>query len=119
MRGDARDEAILETLTGMYNTGELRCAEGRLRISPIFDTDEIRLRGPSAWDYTVRFPDARLSDLIDQSRVPVSEELVRVVLCLIYHHHERYAWATKERGRSPLERASPDARDDLSPGRER
>ena len=97
MRGDARDEAILETLTGMYEAGELRCAEGRLRISPLLDTSEIRLRGPSAWDYSVRFPDAQLVDLIDQSRVPVSEELVRVLLCLLYHHHERYPWVTKER----------------------
>lgn len=97
MRGDARDEAILETLTGLYNTGELRCAEGRLRISPLFDTDEIRLRGPSAWDYSVRFADARLRELIDQSRVPVSEELVRVLLCLIYHCPDQYVWVTKER----------------------
>ncbi|HJU67920.1 MAG TPA: hypothetical protein VJ650_06685 [Gemmatimonadaceae bacterium] len=97
MRGDARDEAILETLTGLYNTGELRCAEGRLRISPLFDTDEIRLRGPSARDYSVRFPDAQLRELIDQSRVPVSEELVRMLLCLIYHHPEQYAWVTRER----------------------
>ncbi len=97
MRGDARDEAILETLTGLYNTGELRCAEGRLRISPLFDTDEIRLRGPSARDYSVRFADTKLRDLIEQSRVPVSEELVRMLLCLVYHHPEQYAWATKER----------------------
>jgi hypothetical protein len=97
MRGDARDEAILETLTGLYNTGELRCAEGRLRISPLFDTDEIRLRGPSARDYSVRFPDARLRELIELSRVPVSEELVRMLLCLVYHHPEQYAWVTKER----------------------
>ena len=97
MRGDARDEAILETLTGLYNTGELRCAEGRLRISPLFDTDEIRLRGPSAHDYSVRFAEARLRDLINQSRVPVSEELVRVLLCLIYHHPGRHAWVTMER----------------------
>ncbi len=97
MRGDARDEAILETLTGLYNTGELRCAEGRLRISPLFDTDEIRVRGPSARDYSVRFPDAQLRDLIEQSRVPVSEELVRMLLCLVYHHPEQYAWVTKER----------------------
>jgi hypothetical protein len=97
VRGDARDEAILETLTGLYNTGELRCAEGRLRISPLFDTDEIRLRGPSAWDYSVRFADARLRDLVEQSRVPVSEELVRMLLCLIYHHPELHAWVTKER----------------------
>lgn len=97
MRGDTRDEAILETLTGLYTTGELRCAEGRLRISPIVDTDEIRLRGPSARDYSVRFPDAQLRDLIEQSRVPVSEELVRMLLCLIYHHPELYAWVTRER----------------------
>jgi hypothetical protein len=97
VRGDARDEAILETLTAMYEAGELRCAEGRLRISPLLDTSEIRVRGPSAWDYSVRFADARLVDLIDQSRVPVSEELVRVLLCLLYHHHERYPWVTKER----------------------
>lgn len=97
MRGDARDEAILETLTGLYNTGELRCAEGRLRISPLFDTDEIRVRGPSARDYSVRFSDARLRDLIDLSRVPVSEELVRMLLCLIYHHPDQYSWVTRER----------------------
>lgn len=94
----ARDEVILEVMTGLYDVGELRCAEGRLRISPILDTDEIRLRGPGARDYSVRFADARLGDLINQSRVPVSEELVRVLLCLIYHHPERYAWVTKERG---------------------
>ena len=97
MRGDARDEAILETLTGLYNTGELRCAEGRLRISPLFDSDEIRVRGPSALDYSVRFADTKLRDLIEQSRVPVSEELVRMLLCLIYHHPEQYAWVTRER----------------------
>lgn len=97
MKGDARDEAILETLTGLYSVGELRCAEGRLRISPLFDADEIRLRGPGARDYSVRFADAQLVDLINESRVPVSEELVRVLLCLIYHHPERYAWVTKER----------------------
>ena len=97
MRGDARDEAVLETLTGLYEVGELRCAEGRLRISPLLDTSEIRLRGPSAWDYSVRFHDDRLIELIEQSRVPVSEELVRVLLCLIYHHSDRYPWATKER----------------------
>ena len=97
MRGDARDEAILETLTGLYNTGELRCAEGRLRISPLFDTDEIRLRGPSARDYSVRFGEQRLRDLINQSRVPVSEELVRMLLCLLYHHPDRHAWVTRER----------------------
>lgn len=97
MRGDARDEAILETLTGLYNTGELRCAEGRLRISPLFDTDEVRLRGPSARDYSVRFSDARFRDLINESRVPVSEELVRMLLCLVYHHPEQYAWVAKER----------------------
>ena len=97
MRGDARDEAILETLTGLYNTGELRCAEGRLRISPLFETDEIRLRGPSARDYSVRFPDAQLRDLIEQSRVAISEELVRMLLCLIYHHPEQYSWVTRER----------------------
>ena len=97
VRGDARDEAILETLTGLYNTGELRCAEGRLRISPLFDTDEIRLRGPSALHYSVRFADDRLRDLINQSRVPVSEELVRVLLCLIYHHPDQYPWVIRER----------------------
>lgn len=97
MRGDARDEAILETLTGLYNTGELRCAEGRLRISPLFDTDEVRLRGPSARDYSVRFGEQQLRDLINQSRVPVSEELVRMLLCLLYHHPDRHAWVTKER----------------------
>ena len=97
MRDDARDEAILETLTGLYTTGELRCAEGRLRISPLFETDEIRLRGPSAHDYSVRFADARFRDLIHESRVPVSEELVRMLLCLVYHHPEQYAWVTRER----------------------
>lgn len=106
MRGDARDEAILETLTGLYNTGELRCAEGRLRISPLFDADEIRLRGPSAHDYSVRFAEERLRDLINQSRVPVSEELVRVLLCLIYHHPERHAWVTMERPERSRESAS-------------
>src|SRR5687767_6731371 len=110
MRGDARDEAILETLTGLYNTGELRCAEGRLRIAPLFDTDEIRLRGPSAWDYSVRFSDGRLRELIDQSRVPVSEELVRVLLCLIYHHPERHAWVTKERAERYVQSADERAR---------
>ena len=97
MRDDAREEAILETLTGLYATGELRCAEGRLRISPLFETDEIRLRGPSARDYSVRFSDARFRDLINESRIPVSEELVRMLLCLLYHHPEQYAWVAKER----------------------
>jgi hypothetical protein len=99
MKGDARDEAILETLIVLYDTGELRCAEGRLRISPIFDRDEIRLRGPGAGDYSVRFAEARLRELIDQSRVPVSDELVRMLLCLIYHHPEQYTWVAKERAR--------------------
>jgi hypothetical protein len=97
LRDHAGEEALLEVMTGLYDEGEVRCAEGRLRIAPIVDTDEIRLRGPSARDYSVRFPDARLVELITQSRVPVSEELVRVLLCLIYHHPERHAWATKER----------------------
>ncbi len=112
MKGDARDEAILETLTGLYNTGELQCAEGRLRISPLFDTDEIRLRGPSAWDYSVRFGEDRLRDLINESRVPVSEELVRMLLCLIYHHPDRHAWVTKERA----ERYRADASERTRPG---
>lgn len=109
MRGDARDEALLETLTGLYNSGELRCAEGRLRISPLFDTDEIRLRGPSARDYSVRFAEERLRDLINQSRVPVSEELVRVLLCLIYHHPDRHSWVTMERSERYREGADPPA----------
>jgi hypothetical protein len=97
MRGDARDEAIMEMLTSLYNAGELRCAEGQLRVSPIPNTDEVRLRGPSPRDYSVRFADAALVDLIHQSRVPVTEELVRVLLCLIYYHPERYTWVAKER----------------------
>ncbi len=110
-RGDARDEAILETLIVLYDTGQLRCAEGPLRISPIIDTDEIRLRGASASDYSVRFPHSRFRDLIHLNRGPVTEELVRVILCLIYHHPEQYSWATKESGRRPLER-QPDAREE-------
>jgi hypothetical protein len=94
VKGEARDEAILEVLTALYNTGEVRCAEGALRISPILDTDDIRLRGPK---HSVRFDEHQLVDLIDQSRVPVSEELVRVLLCLLYHDHQRYPWVTKER----------------------
>lgn len=97
LREHAREEALLEVMTGLLDDGEVRCAEGRLRISPILDTSEIRLRGASARDYSVRFPEARLGELVSQSRVPVSEELVRVLLCLIYHHPERHAWATKER----------------------
>ena len=97
LRDHAKEEALLEVMTGLYDDGEVRCAEGRLRISPILDTNEIRLRGASARDYSVRFPEARLGELVGQSRVPVSEELVRVLLCLIYHHPERHAWATKER----------------------
>ena len=94
MKGDARDEEILEVLTGLYNAGELRCAEGQLRISPILNTDDIRVRGRA---YSVRFDEDQLVDLIGQSRVPVSEELVRVLLCILYHEHGRYPWVTKER----------------------
>jgi hypothetical protein len=93
---DARDEAILESLIGLYEMGQLRCVEGSLRVSPLVDTSEIRLRGPSARDYSVRFAEARFIELVDQSRVPVSEELVRMLLCLIYHHPEQYAWVTRE-----------------------
>ena len=94
MRGDARDEAILEVLTGFYNQGEVRCPEGTLRIAPVVHSDDIRLRGRA---YAVRFSEHQLVELIDQSRVPVSEELLRVLLCLIYHEHERYPWVTMER----------------------
>lgn len=105
LREHAREEALLEVMTGLFDDGEVRCAEGRLRISPILDTSEIRLRGASARDYSVRFPEARLGELVSQSRVPVSEELVRVLLCLIYHHPERYAWATRERAERVREHA--------------
>ena len=97
MKGEARDEAILEVLTGLYNAGEVRCAEGPLRISPILNSDDIRLRGTKAQDHSVRFGEQHLVELIDQSRVPVSDELVRVLLCLLYHHSEQYPWVTKER----------------------
>jgi hypothetical protein len=93
---DARDEAIIESLIGLYEMGQLRCAEGRLRVVPLLDTGEIRVRGASARDYSVRFAEARFIELVNQSRVPVSEELVRMLLCLIYHHPEQYAWVTKE-----------------------
>jgi hypothetical protein len=95
-RADARDEAILESVLGLYETGQVRCVEGRLRVSPLVDTCEIRLRGPSALDYSVRFAEARFIELVDQSRVPVSDELVRMLLCLLYHHPEQYAWVTRE-----------------------
>lgn len=94
VRSDARDEAILEFLTGFYNQGEVRCPEGALRISPIVNSDDVRIRGRA---YAVRFSEHQLVELIDQSRVPVSEELLRVLLCLIYHEHERYPWVTMER----------------------
>ena len=93
---DAKEEAILESLIGLYEMGQLRCAEGGLRVSPLLDTSEIRLRGPSAREYSVRFAEARFIELVDQSRVPVSEELVRMLLCLIYHHPEQYKWVTRE-----------------------
>jgi len=93
---DAREEAILESLIGLYEMGQLRCVEGSLRVSPLVDTSEIRLRGPSARDYSVRFAEARFIELVDQSRVPVSEELVRMLLCLIYHHPEQYGWVSRE-----------------------
>jgi hypothetical protein len=96
IRVDAREEAILESLIGLYEMGQLRCAEGSLRVSPLVDTSQIRVRGPSARDYSVRFAEARFLELVDQSRVPVSEELVRMLLCLIYHHPEQYAWVTRE-----------------------
>jgi hypothetical protein len=96
IRADAREEAIVESLIGLYEMGQLRCAEGSLRVSPLLDTSELRLRGPSALDYSVRFAEARFIELVDQSRVPVSEELVRMLLCLIYHHPEQYAWVTRE-----------------------
>jgi hypothetical protein len=103
IKRDARDEAILESLIGMYEMGQLRCVEGSLRVSPLMDTSEIRLRGPSARDYSVRFAEARFIELVDQSRVPVSEELVRMLLCLIYHHPEQYAWVTRETPSRPHE----------------
>jgi hypothetical protein len=93
---DAREEAILESLIGLYEMGQVRCPEGRLRVSPLLDTCEIRLRGASARDYSVRFAEDRFVELLHQSRVPVSEELVRMLLCLIYHHPEQYAWVAKE-----------------------
>jgi hypothetical protein len=96
IKADGREEAILESLIGLYEVGELRCAEGSLRVSPLLDTSEIRVRGASAWDYSVRFPEARFIEVVDQSRVPVSEELVRMLLCLIYHHPGQYAWAVRE-----------------------
>jgi hypothetical protein len=96
MKADAREEAILESLVGLYEVGQLRCAEGSLRVSPLLDTSEIRVRGASIWDYSVRFAEARFIELVDQSRVPVSEELVRMLLCLIYHRPEQYAWAVTE-----------------------
>jgi hypothetical protein len=96
IKADAREEAILESLVGLYEVGELRCAEGSLRVSPLLDTSEIRVRGASVWDYSVRFAEARFIELVDQSRVPVSEELVRMLLCLIYHRPEQYAWAVTE-----------------------
>ena len=94
MKGGAREEAILAVLTGMYAAGQLRCAEGPLHVARIPDTDEVRLRTPK---YSLRFPEAPLVELIHQSRVPVSEELVRVLLCLIYRHHDQNPWAKKER----------------------
>jgi hypothetical protein len=100
---DAREEAILESLIGLYEMGQLRCPEGSLRVSPLVDTIEIRLRGPSARDYSVRFAEARFIELVDQSRVQVSEELVRMLLCLIYHHPEQYAWAVRETPARPHE----------------
>jgi hypothetical protein len=95
-RADAREEAILESLIGLYEMGEVRCVEGRLRVSPIVDTSEIRLRGPGARDYSVRFAEARFIELVEQSRVPVSDELVRMLLCLMYHRPDQYAWVIKE-----------------------
>ena len=96
IRADGREEAIVESLIGLYEMGQLRCAEGRLRVSPLLDTSEIRVRGPGARDYSVRFAEAPFIELIDQSRVPVSEELVRMLLCLIYHYPEQYAWVVRE-----------------------
>ena len=93
MKGDARDEEILEVLTGLYNAGGVECAEGQLRVSPVLNSDDIRVRGSK---YSIRFDERLLVELIDQSRVPVSDELVRVLLCLIYHEHARYPWVTKE-----------------------
>jgi hypothetical protein len=96
MKADVKEEAVLESLVCLYETGQVRCVEGSLRVSPLVDTCEIRLRGASARDYSVRFAEARFIELVDQSRVPVSEELVRMLLCLLYHHPEQYAWVTKE-----------------------
>jgi hypothetical protein len=94
IKADARKEAILKSVIEM---GQVRCVEGSLRVSPLVDTCEIRLRGPSALDYSVRFAEARFIELVDQSRVPVSsDELVRMLLCLICHHPEQYAWVTRE-----------------------
>lgn len=93
---DAREEAILESLILLHEMGQLRCAEGGLRFSPLVDTGEIRLRGPSALDYSVRFSEARFIELVAQSRLPVSDELVRMLCCLIYHHPEQYSWVSRE-----------------------
>ena len=105
---DAREEAILESLILLHEMGQLRCAEGGLRFSPLVDTGEIRLRGPSALDYSVRFSESRFIELVAQSRLPVSDELVRMLCCLIYHHPEQYAWVCRESpSRNGRERVEP------------
>jgi hypothetical protein len=91
-----RDDQILEALTRFYTDGELRCAEGPLRIGSVVHTDEILIRGQAPGAHAVRFPERRLFDLINANNVPVSDELVRVLLCLIYHHPEQYRWVTKQ-----------------------
>lgn len=74
----------------------MRCAEGPLRLGSIFDTDEILIRGQTSGAYSVRFKEHRLFDLINENQVPISDELVRVLLCLIYHQPDRYRWVTKQ-----------------------
>jgi hypothetical protein len=91
-----RDDHILEALTRLYTEGELRCAEGTLRVGSVINTDEILIRGQAPGAYAVRFQERRLFDLINENNVPVSDELVRVLLCLIYHHPEQYRWVKKQ-----------------------
>lgn len=93
------DDEVHAILTQLYNAHELPCDEGPLRISSDFDTDQIIIRGQTSRDYSVRFKEDRFLDLVGESRVPVTVQLIRSLLCFLYHRPERYRWVRKVRAK--------------------
>jgi hypothetical protein len=90
------DTQILAALTALYNRGELECDDERLRIIPMPATNEIRIRGRTSREHSVRFDESRFIDLLKESRIPVSDLLVRKLLCIIYYDPRAYRWVTLE-----------------------